>query len=194
MPKRALAGTVRSILFGIVAVAANTSCNPLGPNESVDVYDVTTTFDTFFFETAAPSPPDCPFTPNMSPYCTHARAFSGATLTGMMSLTASGDSLIPAGTFSGKMCSAYDVSAPTGCTAVMERTDEYGPGFSASRIQSDGSTINISMRVGSGSDFQPLLGLSGKVLGDTIRGTILWSAAPGRSPPTHRGEFVAVRR
>jgi hypothetical protein len=178
----------------MVVVAANASCNLVGPNESVDVYDVTTTLETFSFETSAPSPPDCPFTPNMSPYCTHVRAFTGATLTGTMSLTASVDSIIPAGTFTGKMCSSYGVSTPNGCAAVTERTDEYGPGSSQSRVHPDGVTITIRMRVGSNLDFKPLLGLYGAIHGDSITGQVVWSAAPGRSPPTHYGKFVAVRR
>jgi hypothetical protein len=172
------------------------ACNIVGPkSDPPDVYDVATTLDKFSFETASPSPPDCPVSPNMSPYCTHVRPFSGATLTGALSITTTGDSLVPSGEFRGKMCSQIDYSGLTGCTAVSDRTDTYGP-YLSSRIYAEAipATIVITMRVGSGLDYKPILSLSGTMRGDSISGDVFWSAAPGRSPPTHSGKFVARRR
>jgi hypothetical protein len=180
----------------VVSALFLAACDILGPKgEHTDVYDVTTTLDKFSFETASPSPPDCPFSPTMSLYCTHVRPFAGATLTGVMSIRGSGDTLIASGEFSGKMCSQIDYTGLTGCTAVSDRTDTYGP-YSTSMIHAEAvpPTIAIRMRVGSGLDYKPILGFNGTMRGDSISGDVFWSAAPGRSPPTHWGHFVARRR
>jgi hypothetical protein len=183
-------------LAGLAALVIATSCDALSPgNDPIVVYDVTTTLDSFSFETAAPSLPDCPSHPAMPPYCTHVRAFEGATLSGVLTLKMMGDSVVPSGSFTGLMCSSIDYAGLTGCTAVAQRSDEYGPWTPSAIYKAGGDSLaSIHLRVGSGLDYKPILSLSGPMLGDSIIGTVLWAAAPGRSPPTHSGRFVARRR
>jgi hypothetical protein len=66
----------------VLAIGIVSNCRePVTGGPTVIKYDVTTTLDSFSFETGAPSPPDCP---NSTLYCTHHRAFSGAELSGTL--------------------------------------------------------------------------------------------------------------
>lgn len=173
-------------------------CTALVPSEndgeSVRVYDVTTTLDKFSFETPAPSPPDCPASPTMSPYCTHVRPYSDATLSGVMTLEFFGDSVVPSGTFTGKMCSSIDYAGLTGCTAVKDRSDTYDPAASLVSHGPNGTSIAIHLQVGLLTDYKPLISLYGPMTEDSIWGDVIWMAYQSRSPPGHQGRFVARRR
>jgi hypothetical protein len=195
----AQAGTILNVGMkrtSLLALALVIACDALDPkDEPVVVYDVTTTLEKFSFETAAPSPPDCPASPSMSPYCTHVRPFFGATLSGVLTLKFLGDSAVPAGTFTGKMCSAIDYAGLTGCTAVTERSDEYGPSTPSMVTRGPtSSTIAVHLQVGALTDFKPLLTLYGPMDEDSIWGNVVWIAYQSRSPPGHSGQFVARRR
>src|SRR5438067_4552430 len=109
----------RRLAACVLAVAIASNCNqPATPGPAVIKYDVTTTLDSFSFETGAPSPPDCP---NSTLYCTHRRAFSGAELFGTLILTDSSshpNELVPTGMFGGKFCDSIDYAGLTGCLHV----------------------------------------------------------------------------
>jgi hypothetical protein len=174
-----------------VGAALVIGCEVTGPRSPLEGdYDVTTVLDTFSFETAAPSPPDCPA---FTLYCTHVRAFSGATLSGVLHITDDGrgsDSLKGSGTFSGFMCASVDYAGLTGCTSVKSRTDYYASSHST---VAPGS-LSLELEAGELSDYKPLLSFLGNFAGDSIAGRVYWRAAAGRSPPTHWGRFIARRR
>jgi hypothetical protein len=143
-------------------------------------YDVTTTLRTFSFETGAPSPPDCPAYSVL--YCTHVRSFDGASLTGTLTITR--DSVY--GQFGGLFCSAWTLD---GCTGVRSMpSTAYTYNMNPSAIPDAGS-FYLSVR-GPG-EFDPFVGFNATADADSLYGDVHWAASPGRSPPTHYGQFVA---
>lgn len=173
-----------SFMFTVAASCPGSDSSGL---DGIVTYDVTTTLDSFSFETAAPSPPDCP---NFTMYCTHFRAFSGAELSGTLVFdpsAATSIDLAPTGTFEGKFCDAIDYKDLTGCTHVaVQPPTAYGVGFWPP--MSPGSPFNG--KVGSSA----AVTFSGMNAGDSVYGRVSWIQNAGRSPPTHRGTFVARRR
>src|SRR4051812_45943848 len=119
----AVAGFVFAVVIG--SNCGDPAPAPVAP--TIRTFDVTTTFDSFSYETSAPSLPDCPPEPPgfpPYPYCTHYRAYSGATLTGTFTtadtfpaLPTSG-SFSAKGSFSGQFCDAIDNASATGCVHV----------------------------------------------------------------------------
>lgn len=179
---------VRGLRLGaitqLVAVAANgvaDSTTLIVPSVG-GVYDLTTRFQTFSFETGAPSPPDCP---GYTMYCTHTRAFDGAALEGTLIVARQSVS----GRLGGLFCSEWSLA---GCSAVKAMpTADYGyvPRFKAL----DGvGAFHIQLQLGGYADsFTPLVFFHGTASGDSLYGTLSWSQYQGRSPPTHSGTFVA---
>lgn len=147
------------------------------------VYDVTTRMTTFSFETPAPSPPDCP-SPTL--YCTHVRPFTGASFTGTLTVTR--DSVY--GNFGGLFCNAW---SDIGCTSVLPMPAADYAYYTATKILNGAGPFSIALRV-PGSEFNPIAGFSATPDADSLYGTVYWAKYPGRSPPTHRGTFVATLR
>jgi hypothetical protein len=108
------------------------------------VYDMTTQLQTFSFETAAPSPPDCP---SQTLYCTHTHAFAGASMTG--TLTIARDSVY--GNFGGLFCSAWSLD---GCSAVKSLAAMDYPYYSSTKVVTGPGSFPIWLRA-QGADFTP---------------------------------------
>ena len=188
---------------GIFVVLITSTCyepTAAAPAQSVvDSYTVTTVLDTFSFETGTPSPPDCP---SSFGYCTHQRAFSGATLAGTLTIGAnatvsSGVTSFPAtSAFSGQFCDVIDYSNLTGCTHVgpipiesYQGSLSLGSGFATDSSFSALIQVASSGGLGGAAVF-----FRGTMKGDSLFGTVSWSRYVSRSPPTHRGRFTAHRR
>ena len=166
----------------LIALAAN----GVADTATVDVplvggvYDVSTRLLTFSFETAAPSPPDCP---DYTLYCTHHRDFDGATLGGTLTVTR--DSVY--GNLEGLFCSAWTLA---GCSAVQPVAAMDYPFYWADKVVSDKGTFTLWL--GSGS--RPNVYLNATASGDSLYGSVYWSLYVYRSPPTHIGTFIAHLR
>lgn len=147
------------------------------------VYDVTTQMTTFSYETAAPSPPDCP---NYTMYCTHFRPFTAASLTGTLTVTR--DSVY--GNFGGLFCNTW---ADAGCTSVMSMPAIDYAYYTATKVISGAGPFLIGLRV-PGAILNPVAVLKATPDADSLYGAVYWSKYPARSPPTHSGTFVARLR
>ena len=168
--------TVVMPLLGLLA------CSIVSPEQSAKkVYDITTKLDAFSFETPTPSPPDCPNT--VSDYCTHERAFDGATLGGTITVTQ--DSVY--GNLEGLFCSSWSLAGCSAVKAVAATDYPYADGTKV--VPSIGP---FSLRLGEAS--KPVIHMDATASGDSIYGNIRWSLYEYRSPPTHRGTFVAHLR
>ena len=160
-------------------------------------FDLTTVLDSFSFETGGPPPqPDCPN--NTTQYCTHFRAYSGATLTGTLVLVpeanpgATFERFLTVGSFGGTFCDAIDTQTLTGCThASAVATTTYSDG-SLSKNTLD-AVSDFAGTVG-GAGLGPNVRLIGMMSRDSLYGRVQWSQFVARSPPTHIGRFVARRR
>ena len=176
-----------------LAVAIASNCNePAAVVPTVITYDVTTTLDSFSFETGAPSPPDCP---NSTLYCTHRRAFSGAELFGTLILIDSASNpneVVPTGTFGGKFCDSIDYAGLTGCLHVGAIPLTVYEGGLWPRRALDTTSLFFGQVGGRGST--RAIYFVGKSSGDSLYGTLRWVQMVYRSPPTHYGRFVARRR
>ena len=183
-PNRLIVRHTASVtLLALVACSADTPA----PAEPVanQVYDVTTTLDTFSFETPGvpAQPPDCPIS---TQYCTHRRAFGGATLTGTLTF-ASGT---VSGNFSGLFCSSWTTT--DGCTAVKPMAPMNYLYYSGDRAITPGSgPYTIWLAQGT---LAPNVYLSAMGSGDSLFGRVAWASSIGRSPPGHTGTFVARLR
>jgi hypothetical protein len=181
---------IRALLGLAACTEPSTRSHPLAGS-----YDLTTVLDSFSFETSAPSLPDCPY----QGYCTHRRAFQGATLTGSMNISINPihrDSLAAQGSFAGLMCDVVDYQHLGGCLHVAPRTDAYltQPDYQHSYTD---STFQLLMRTDGPVETaytRPFLFLTGTLRGDSISGEVSWLRSQGRSPPTHYGTFVGRRR
>jgi hypothetical protein len=175
-----------------LAVAIASNCRePVGVVPNVIMYDVTTTLDSFSFETGAPSPPECP---NSTLYCTHRRAFTGAELFGTLILTDSVSNLdwqVPTGTFGGKFCDSIDRAGLTGCLHVSAIPVAFYKGGLWRRM---GPNTTGSFGEVGGSGLTPAIYFLGTSSGESLYGRVWWVQMENRSPPTHYGRFVARRR
>ena len=190
-------------LFGAIVViaACSDSTRPRLQSPLVGQWELTTHFDTFSFETGAPSPPDCVYA-NM--YCTHFRATTdGAYLAGMIDLrdtSSSTDSVtktvLASGTLQGSFCDTIDRTLLTGCTHVSDRTAlEYIGVVTGVPDSTLRGSLDIVLKKPDDTYGlqQPVVATySGTYAGDSIYGPIYW-ATSGRSPPAYRGTFVMRR-
>ncbi|HEX5971518.1 MAG TPA: hypothetical protein VFY85_06300 [Gemmatimonadaceae bacterium] len=192
-------------LFGaiVVIVACSDSTRPRLQSPLVGQWELTTHFDTFSFETGAPSPPDCVYA---DMYCTHFRTTTdGAYLAGVIELqdaTSSTDTVtktvLASGMVQTRFCDQVDYNYTTavGCLHVSDlATVSYagqitGPPDSTATqaldvvIGEPGNVFggNITMRSHDAT-----------YAGDSIYGKLYWGQSGGRSPPTYRGTFVLRR-
>jgi hypothetical protein len=196
-------GTNTSTVLALV-IAANCT-EPVPP---VAIYDLATQLDTFSFETGGPSVPDCPY--QYTIYCTHIRGFSGATLTGTLTLVdhwhlettpVAGTTEVAnvTGSFGGQFCDAIDYSALSGCLHVAPISlAPYVGTLTHHRSQPD-SSFSFEIDQGPlneyGVGFGRVVAGSGTMAGDSLYGRVYWYFGMfARSPPTHSGRFVAHRR
>jgi hypothetical protein len=197
-----------ALLAGVLMSACgSTEPSPDLPSEPslhhplAGVYDLRTTLDTFHWETSSPSPPDCPTTG--VGYCNHYRAFAGAVLSGILTLSdsASASGSMPVLSYSaeaeGSFCSAWSV--PEGCTAVTPKprhplAEFYLYDASPSDTVDHATTYAVELRVPNSSGLGERIALRYHVSGDSLYGRVGWSLTGGRSPPSHTGSFVAIRR
>jgi hypothetical protein len=191
----------------VVALAACGDGGPSVPDESraprhplSGTYDVTTTLTAFTFETAAPSPPDCP---DYTLYCTHRRGAGDGRLTGVLVI---GDSAVPLsanvtelrgvrGTFTGRFCDVVDRAGLTGCARTGESAMlDYPVGVLVVAAPFDGGQpFTISLR-GPESLGPNIHLVDVRLRGDSLVGDVRWAMTQNRSPPTYWGTFVARRR
>lgn len=174
-------------LSGGVAAAALLACgtvaDPPPSDTATAVYDVTTALDTFDYEVAATSPDQCP---SSGMYCTYQKPYSGASLSGSLTLTTTKDTMTASGDFSGQFCDNWDAS---GCKSVAPLGGHYIDYGSV--VQVTGSDTTVVATVASTG----LISLRGKAKGDSITGEVTWRKSLGsRYPTSHTGTFVARRR
>jgi hypothetical protein len=190
---------VALLAFAALLVASCGSTEPRhvsGP--LVGTWDITTALDTFTFETPAPSPPDCPA---FTLYCTHLRADTLGRLAVTLTI---GDSVVTttgAGVYnevSSVVWGSFCDSLPNLGTCAHARP--IGPVvYPIGQVTGPRSVIAAGDRV-QGELWGPTVGqreivsLSGRFDGDSIIGTVYWAMYVSRSPPSHRGTFVARRR
>ena len=166
----------------VMPLLALLACSIVSPEQSAKkVYDITTKLDAFSFETPTPSPPDCPNT--VSDYCTHERAFDGATLGGTITVTQ--DSVY--GNLEGVFCSSWSLA---GCSAVKAEAATDYPYYDGTKVVPSLGPFSLWL----GETSRPNIHLDATASGDSIYGDIRWSLYVYRSPPTHRGTFVAHLR
>ena len=131
--------TIRGTRLGAATRLIALAANGVADTATVDVpqvggvYDVSTRLLTFSFETAAPSPPDCP---GYTLHCTHHRDFDGATLGGTLTVTR--DSVY--GNFEGLFCSAWTLA---GCSAVQPVAAMDFPFYSNDKVVSGRSGFTL---------------------------------------------------
>jgi hypothetical protein len=183
----------RDVLDFFVAawIAVALACNDsTGTVPTPTTYSVTTTLDSFLWETAAPSPPDCPGF-NGFPYCEHSHAFVGAVLSGTLLIspesitTVFGTGPKTTGTFSGTFC---DAISDTGCIHVAPT-----PVTNYVGIVSGGNTKGTSFLDLSSTPQGPWIVLSGIFGSDSLFGVVSWGLRTGRGAPAHSGRFAAHR-
>jgi hypothetical protein len=170
-----------------VAIAANCAePGGLDRQAGLTTYDVTTTLDSFSFETSGPG---C-----LSLYCFHFRAFAGAELTGTLTLPDSAlrpDDPLATGTFGGTFCDSIDYVDLTGCLRVATIRVMAFEGYVSPRMPDD-PTFSLFMV---SRDSTPEITFSVlRAEGDSLVGRVSWTLRPWRFPPTHYGRFVARRR
>lgn len=182
---------------GVLAACSSTEPRP-DPLSLEGRWIVSTSLDTFKFETAAPSPPDCPSNSD-SFYCAHRRADTTGRLSIVM--TIAGDSVGASGarqfrlvsdSVSGLFCDQIAATL-SGCTHVSP----IGPTFypegtftpTSDPLSATGATY-IQLR---GINRQ-YLGLNGTLAGDSIVGRLYWTQAYNRFPPAYAGSFTARRQ
>jgi len=163
---------------------------------------LTTTMDTFTFETAGPYVPDCM---NSNPYCLHYRTtVDGAYLGGVLTVKDSfglkgivAPSVQASGTLTRAFCDSIDYKNLTGCTHVgpqvailyMGRIDGVPDTTMAGSINfsvgepDDGSGFYL--------DARSFIRLT--YAGDSLYGRFRWGMSAGRNPPTYTGSIVLRR-
>ncbi|MEO7714433.1 MAG: hypothetical protein ABIV10_16090 [Gemmatimonadaceae bacterium] len=182
--------------LGVFAACSSTEPRP-DPLSLEGRWIVSTSLDTFMFETGVPSPPDCPSSIGM--YCSHRRADTTGRLSIVM--TIAGDSVNASGarqfrlvsdSVSGLFCDQI-ASTLSGCGHVSPIGPTYYPegrfaptgdplaATGATYIRLDG--IN-----------EQYVGLSGTLAGDSIVGRLYWTQSFNRFPPAYAGSFTARRQ
>ena len=178
-----LRASVIGVLAGVV-LACGSGTEPTGARSKV--FDITTAFSMFYWETNSYGYSDCS---TSTSYCTHARPFTGASLSGTLTVDPPGSTARLVGTF----CDAADPNVPTGCTRVKDvpLADYYErPAFT-------GVPGETNMQLGQGSYDTWTVVLSypmSSETADTLRGTVLFLDRIARSSTTHAGTVVAIRR
>lgn len=191
-------------LFGAIVViaACSDSTRPDWLHPLAGRWELTTHFDTFSFETGAPSPPDCP---GFTEYCTHYRTTTaGAYLGGTLELMGSNsktdrlsDTVYASGTLQVSFCDSIDRQGLTGCAHVSDRAAiEYrGTIVGSPNSPTPSLLVNIG-EPGDGFGLQRVMRTYSlkysAFAGDSIYGPIYWGEG-GRSPPSYRGTFVMRR-
>lgn len=189
--------------IAVFIVACSDSTRPRLQSPLVGQWTLTTHLDSFSFETAAPSPPDCP---GYTMYCTHVRTTTdGAFLGGTIDVQDSSSSVdtlaktvFASGMVQTRFCDEVDYSYVTaaGCLHVGDLAvvayggqitgtpDSTATGSLAVVIGEPGDVFggNITMRSHHAT-----------FAGDSIYGSMYWGQSGGRSPPTYRGTFVLRR-
>ncbi len=190
MKRRHLSRTTHAL--AVLASAGVVSCATEPADPRVGTYGLTTTLETFTFETSAPSPPDCP---NPITYCTHSRPANGATLSGTLTIhsvtpasSPSGQSSDIHGEFSGRFCDTIDY--PTGCSSLAAVALSYTSGL----LVGTGGDVEVYLVGGTQLDSHHLNLTKATFDGDKIAGSVYWSLHTGRSPPAYWGTFIARRR
>jgi hypothetical protein len=190
-----------TLLVAAAACQDATVAHPQSP--LVGVWDVTTTFQTFTFETGAPSPPDCP---GYTMYCTHSRTTTdGAYLAGVLEVrdtSTDGDpahrTVVASGPFDVSFCDVVDFDGLTGCTHVSARAViDYSGAISGVADTSMHQSLTLDVGEPGGDVFglnRQLRSYDATFAGDSMYGSIYWGSGGGRSPPTYHGTFVAHRR
>lgn len=194
-----------AILVVLGAACHEASTKPRLQSPLVGVWELTTHFDTFTFETPAPSPPDCPYS---TQYCVHySGTTEGAYIGGLLEVrdTSSstdtlGRTLVVTGTLQSSFCDTIEKYPPTGCTHVSDLAPVQYTG--SMQVASDGATAgSIGFGIAEpslGSWPNPLVlfsALPGRLryAGDSIYGPVYWGTMQGRSPPSYRGTMVLRR-
>jgi hypothetical protein len=191
------------LLLLVAAACHDATTRPRLVSPLVGQWELTTHFDTFSFETSAPSPPDCIYA---DMYCTHFRTTTdGAYLAGIIELqdsTLSADTLSKTvfanGMVETRFCDEVDTNYMTaaGCLHVGDLAtvayigritgmpDSTTAGSLDVEIGEPGDAFggNITMRSHDAT-----------FAGDSIYGHAYWGQSGERSPPTYRGTFVLRR-
>jgi hypothetical protein len=175
-------------IFGAAAIVV-VACGSTGEPEPQPagavsgVYDFAATLDSVDYEVPATSPTQCP---SSGMYCTYKREFSGASLSGVITLSLADGTLSATGELTGMFCDNFDVSGCLGVAPLNGHYVDYG-----SAIQAVGADSTISASIVSTA----LVGLRATLRGDSLEGTVEWrKSLTGRYPPRHTGNFVARRR
>jgi hypothetical protein len=156
-------------------------------------YELTTLLDTFTFETSPYMVPGCE---GALMYCTLYRPMNEARFDGLLVLSGgAGPTGSATAQTNGRFCEAHDWQIPSGCARLGPATDRdypYGAVTILTRPGSDADSVEIVLgRESPGA--MPTVRFWGRRSGDDIVGRIYWSLTINRSPPSHRGTFIARR-
>jgi hypothetical protein len=201
------------VALSVFAASAIASCRSTEPSDGLHplsgTWQVTTSLDSFSYETPAPSPPDCP---SFTMYCTHSHADTLGRLAIIMTVGISvapgtQNSIYPLylteaeaatiypvafGTVTGRFCKVTPEQGCTSTTEVGPTPYPSGGAVGPLTLTDPSNSVKIVLRLG-GAD-RPLVILRGRLAGDSITGNVWWAAGVTRSPPAHWGTFVARRR
>lgn len=186
-----LSGTLSTSIIACESITGSSSKRPLE-----GMYEITTQLDTFSFEVSPYMVPGCE---GALMYCTLRRRMTEATLGGLMGISGgSGPSGAATARLNGRFCDAHDWQIPSGCARLGPLTDrEYPFGSVSVARQPGGAPDSVEIRLGDEGPIGqkiPKIYLSGRRVGRDIVGRIYWARTINRSPPSHRGTFVARLR
>ena len=191
-------------VVGLLLVAASGCHEPSRPrlqSPLVGVWELTTHFDEFSFETPAPSPPDCP---GSTWYCTHRRTTTdGAYLGGLIEVRDTSSTaatltrtVSASGPVVASFCDVIDTQNLTGCVHVSDRaTVTYAGQISGDPDSSNTKTLDVLIGEpgNANGDNLVLHSYEASYAGDSVYGPARWRHSGGRSPPTYFGTFVLRR-
>lgn len=200
-PFRSTAARIVALLvFGGTLTTSLTACESITGSKSrhplQGMYELTTLLDTFSFETSPYMVPGCE---GASMYCTLRRPMSDATLGGTMGISGGpGPSGAATARLNGRFCDAYDWQVPSGCARLGPLADRDYPYGSVNITRLPGSDPDsVEIRLGDEGPIDqsmPKIYLFGRRVGRDIVGRVYWARTINRSPPSHRGTFVARLR
>ncbi len=189
---------IRLLLTGSILAVLGAGCDSVAAPQRplARTYDLTTVLDTFSFETSPYMVPGCE---GALMYCTLRRPMTEATLGGLLVLSGeSGPTGTATAQTTGRFCEAYDWRVPSGCTTLGPSVDRDYPYGSVSITTWAGNapdSVVIQLgRAGPIGQDMPTIYLWGRRVGSDIVGRIYWSLTINRSPPSHRGTFIARLR